>query len=124
MKSAKTALRLSLPLLALTFIVASHLHAADSMESLVTGAKKEDELVFVAGAQTFGGRKGLSELEAAFNKRFGLNMKISFAAGPDMNARAARHITEIKSGRKVSSDIFWDRSLIMRCCTRKTPWKR
>ncbi len=33
-------------------------------------------------------------------------MKISFAAGPDMNARAARHITEIKSGRKVSSDIF------------------
>ena len=47
------------------------------MESLVTGAKKEDELVFVAGAQTFGGRKGLSELEAAFNKRFGLNMNRS-----------------------------------------------
>src|SRR4029078_8039164 len=106
MKSAKTALRLSSSLLALTFIVASHLHAADSMESLITGAKKEDELVFFAGAQTFGGRKGLSELEAAFNKRFGLNLKIIFAAGPDMNARAARHITEIKSGRKVSSDIF------------------
>ena len=76
------------------------------MDSLIAGAKKEDELVFIAGASTFGGRKGLADLEAAFNKRFGTKMKISFAAGPDMNARAARHITEIKSGRKVSSDIF------------------
>src|SRR5690349_23037484 len=106
MKTAKTALASVFHLFALALIVASHLHAADTMESLITGAKKEDELVFIAGAQTFGGRKGLSDLEAAFNKRFDLNMKISFAAGPDMNARAARHITEIKSGRKVSSDIF------------------
>lgn len=79
---------------------------ADTLESLVAAAKKEEELVFIAGAGTFGGRKGQSDLEAAFNKRFGLKMKISFAAGPDMNARAARHITEIKSGSKVSSDIF------------------
>lgn len=82
------------------------LAAADSVESLIAGAKSEDELTFVAGAQTFGGRKGLADLEAAFNKRFGLKTRINFAAGPDMNARAARHITEIKSGRKVSSDIF------------------
>jgi ABC-type Fe3+ transport system substrate-binding protein len=80
--------------------------SAESLESLVAGAKKEDEITFVAGAQTFGGRKGLAELEAAFNKRFGLQARINFAAGPDMNARAARHITEIKSGRKPSSDIF------------------
>src|SRR4030095_7533736 len=86
--------------------IASELRAADTMESLIAASKSENELVFIAGAQTFGGRKGLSELEAAFNKRYGLNMKISFAAGPDMNARAARHITEIKSGRKVSSDVF------------------
>ena len=52
--------------------------------------------MFIAGTSTFGGRKGLADLEAAFNKRFGTKMKISFAAGPDMNARAARHITEIK----------------------------
>jgi len=98
--------QLGLLLLALAPFAAPLLHAADTVESLIAGAKKEDELVFIAGAQTFGGRKGLSEIEAAFNKRYGLNMKISFAAGPDMNARAARHITEIKSGRKVSSDIF------------------
>jgi ABC-type Fe3+ transport system substrate-binding protein len=80
--------------------------AADTLESLIAGAKKEDEITFVAGAQTFGGRKGIADLEAAFNRRFGLKTRISFAAGPDMNARAARHITEIKSGRKPSSDIF------------------
>jgi len=96
----------SLMLGAVVFSAVTNLHAADTMESLVAGAKKEDELIFIAGAQTFGGRKGLAELEAAFNKRFGTTMKISFAAGPDMNARAARHITEIKAGRKVSSDIF------------------
>ncbi len=106
MKPAKTALQAVLPALALIFGIVSHLHAADTMESLIAGAKKEDELVFVAGAQTFGGHRGLSEIEAAFNKRFGLNMRINFAAGPDMNARAARHITEIKAGRKVSSDVF------------------
>jgi iron(III) transport system substrate-binding protein len=80
--------------------------AQDTVDSLIAAAKKEDELVFVAGAQTFGGRRGMADIEAAFNKRFGTKMKLSFAAGPDMNARAARHITEIKSGRKVSSDIF------------------
>ena len=79
---------------------------AESLESLIDAAKKEDEITFVAGAQTFGGRKGLGDLEAAFNKRFGLKARINFAAGPDMNARAARHITEIKAGRKASSDIF------------------
>ena len=45
------------------------LHAAETAEQLIAGAKKEgDEIVFVAGAQTFGGRKGLAELETGFNK--------------------------------------------------------
>ena len=58
------------------------------------------------GAQTFGGPKTLAVLEAAFNKRFGLNMKIRFAAGPEMNAMAARVITEQKSGgAKTSTDL-------------------
>jgi ABC-type Fe3+ transport system substrate-binding protein len=80
--------------------------AAESVESLVAAAKNESEITFIAGSQTFGGRKGIADLEGAFNKRFGLKTHINFAAGPDMNARAARHITEIKSGRKASSDIF------------------
>src|SRR5262249_28063488 len=81
--------------------------AAESLEQVTAAAKKEgEELVFVAGAQTFGGRKGMTEIEGAFAKKFGLKLRITFAAGPDMNARAARLITELKAGRKSSSDFF------------------
>jgi iron(III) transport system substrate-binding protein len=82
------------------------LPAAESLDSLIAGAKKEPELTFIAGAQTFGGPKTLALLESAFNKRFGLSSKIRFSAGPEMNAMAARVITEIKSGAKASSDLY------------------
>src|SRR5499426_762751 len=81
--------------------------AVETTEQIINSAKKEgDEIVFVAGAQTFGGRKGLAELESVFNKRYGLKAHINFAAGPDMNARAARLITEVKAGRKSSTDLY------------------
>lgn len=79
---------------------------AETLDQLIAGAKKESELTFIAGAQTFGGPKTLAVLEAAFNKRFGLNMKIRFAAGPEMNSMAARTIAELKNGSKASSDIY------------------
>ena len=34
--------------------------AAESLDSLIAGAKKESEFTFIAGAQTFGGTKNLS----------------------------------------------------------------
>jgi ABC-type Fe3+ transport system substrate-binding protein len=80
--------------------------AAETLDSLIAGAKKEPEFTFIAGAQTFGGQKTLNLLEAAFNKKFGLNAKIRFSAGPEMNAMAARVITELKSGAKASSDLY------------------
>src|SRR6266496_530104 len=80
--------------------------AAETLDQLIAAAKKEPEFTFIAGAQTFGGQKTLSLLEAAFNKKFGLNAKIRFAAGPEMNAMAARVITELKSGAKASTDIY------------------
>lgn len=79
---------------------------AETLDQLIEGAKKESELTFIAGAQTFGGAKPLAALEAAFNKRFGLSAKIRFAAGPEMNAMAARVITEQKSGSKTSTDLY------------------
>lgn len=80
--------------------------AVESLNQLIAAAKKEPEITFIAGAQTFGGPRALSELEAAFNKRFGLKARIQFAAGPEMNAMAARVITELKSGAKSSTDIY------------------
>lgn len=82
------------------------LNAAETLDQLVAGAKKEPEMTFIAGAQTFGGQKTLAQLQAAFNKRFGLTTRIQFAAGPEMNAMAARVITEVKSGVKSSTDIY------------------
>jgi ABC-type Fe3+ transport system substrate-binding protein len=82
------------------------LFAAETLEQLIAGAKKESEITFVAGAQTFGGTKTIALLESAFNKKFGLNARIRFAAGPEMNSMAARMITELKSGAKASTDIY------------------
>ncbi len=80
--------------------------SAETLDSLIAGAKKESEITFIAGAQTFGGQKTLNLLEAAFDRKFGLNARIRFSAGPEMNAMAARVITELKSGAKASSDLY------------------
>ncbi|MBM4261176.1 MAG: hypothetical protein FJ145_06995 [Deltaproteobacteria bacterium] len=38
---------------------------AQTIQQLVAAAKQEKEIDFVAGPTTFGGRKGLAEIEAA-----------------------------------------------------------
>ena len=85
---------------------ASPIHAETPEQTIIAAKKEGDEIVFVAGAQTFGGRKGLAELETGFNKKYGLKARVSFPAAPDMNARAARLITEVKAGRKSSTDLY------------------
>jgi iron(III) transport system substrate-binding protein len=78
---------------------------AQTLNELVAGAKKEPELVFVAGATTFGGRQAFAELQTAFNKKFGLSARMNFTAGPSMPTMAARIVTEAKAGRKSSTDV-------------------
>ena len=80
--------------------------SAETLDQLIAAAKQEPELTFIAGAQTFGGPKTLAALEAAFNKRFGLKMRVHFSAGPEMNSMAARVISELKSGAKSSTDMY------------------
>jgi ABC-type Fe3+ transport system substrate-binding protein len=80
-------------------------NAAENVDQFIAGAKKEGELALVAGSETFGGRKGFAELEAAFNKKFGLKARINFTPGPEMNAMAARAIAEVKAGR-TSTDFY------------------
>jgi ABC-type Fe3+ transport system substrate-binding protein len=80
--------------------------AAETIDQLIAGAKKEPEMTFIAGAQTFGGPKTLAALEAAFNRKFSLKMRIRFSAGPEMNSMAARVITELRSGAKASTDMY------------------
>ena len=107
MRACKSGLLLML-LLPLTS--AGPLMAAETLDQLI------------AGAQTFGGTKNLSVLEAAFNKRFGLNAKIRFAAGPEMNAMAARVITELKSGTKRQPISTTAPNPISRCSIERKHW--
>jgi ABC-type Fe3+ transport system substrate-binding protein len=78
---------------------------AQTLNELVAHAKKEAELVFVAGPTTFGGKQAFAELQNIFNKKFGLNARLTLSAGPSMPAMAARIITEAKAGRKSSTDV-------------------
>ena len=79
---------------------------AQSLEQIIAGAKKEGEVTLVASASTFGGKKGFAELEAGFNKRFGLKHKLNLAPGPSFPQVAARILTELKSGAKSSTDLY------------------
>ena len=97
----------SIGIVALFIIGASLVSAsAQTLDQIVAAAKNEKELSFIAGPTTFGGKKGLAEIEAAFAKRFGFDAKIRFSAGPEMNAMAARVISEFKAGGKATSDIY------------------
>ena len=80
--------------------------SAQTLEQLIAGAKKEGEVTLVASASTFGGKKGFAELEAGFNRRFGLKHKVNLAPGPSFPQVAARILTEIKSGAKSSTDLY------------------
>jgi iron(III) transport system substrate-binding protein len=95
-------------LIVLAFLAAVQIHSASAqtLEQLIAAAKNEKELFFIAGPTTFGGKKGLADIEAAFGKRFGFEAKIRFSAGPEMNAMAARVISEHKAGGKATTDIY------------------
>jgi hypothetical protein len=96
----------ALVILSLFLVLPFPLGAAETLEQLIAAARKESDLYFVAGPGTFGGKKGLAEIEAGFNKKFGLNSRILFTAGPEMNSMAARVISEYKAGGKASTDIY------------------
>ena len=84
------------------------LRASETLNELIAGAKKEkeQELVMVAGGNTFGGRKAFSELERIFNKKYGLSARLTLVAGPSLSPMAARVITELKTKRKSSTAVY------------------
>jgi len=92
--------------LMISLATASHSAAQETLEQIVAGAKKEGEVTLMASASTFGGKKGFAELEAGFNKRFGLKHKLNLAPGPSFPQVAARVLTELKSGAKSSTDLY------------------
>ena len=68
--------------------------AQETLEQLVSAAKKEGEVTLIASASTFGGKKGFAELESGYNKRYGLTSKVNLAPGPSFPQVAARIMSE------------------------------
>jgi ABC-type Fe3+ transport system substrate-binding protein len=102
----RTALKIRCLAVSLVWLLVSYTQIqAQTLNELIAGGKRESEIAFVAGPTTFGGRQAFSELQAAFNRKFGLNTRINFSAGPSMPAMAARIITEAKAGTKSSTDV-------------------
>ena len=79
---------------------------AQKLEQVIADAKKEGEVTLVASASTFGGKKGFTELENIFAKRYGFKGKLNLAGGPSFPQVAARIITEQKAGTKSSTDLY------------------
>ncbi len=84
----------------------SFLFASETIDQLVAAGKKEGEVTLLASASTFGGKKGFAELESAFNKKFGLQVKANLSGGPNMPQVASRVLTELKAGIKSSTDFY------------------
>ena len=122
MKTGSDKLRLGILFALVSFHFAV---AAETLDSLIAGAKKEPEFTFIAGAQTFGGQKNLSLLESAFNKKFGLNMQDSFQrrAGDERHGGAGDHRAQDAAPKRRAISIT-ARSRISLCCTKRRRWTR
>jgi ABC-type Fe3+ transport system substrate-binding protein len=80
--------------------------AADRLPDIIRAAKTEHDLSLVAGSETMGGAPGVSALNAAFNKRFNLDVHIGLTPGPSMTAMGSRLVTEFKGNRTASTGVY------------------
>jgi ABC-type Fe3+ transport system substrate-binding protein len=96
----------------LTAIVVENVQAASatSLAQLVEGAKKEGIIRGQWSQNSFGGAKGLVELVAGMNKKYGLNLKSQFTPGPDMQRLMLRLAQEAAAGQPASTDVYMGNS--------------
>ncbi|HEU4341880.1 MAG TPA: extracellular solute-binding protein [Candidatus Binatia bacterium] len=84
--------------------------SAPSLAQLIEGAKKETTLRGQWSQNSFGGAKGLAELVAGMNKKYGLNLKAQFTPGPDMQRLMLRIAQEAAAGQPASTDVYMGNS--------------
>ncbi|HZA53030.1 MAG TPA: hypothetical protein VE616_02160, partial [Candidatus Udaeobacter sp.] len=92
----------------LTAVIVEGVQAASatSLAQLVEGAKKEGIIRGQWSQNSFGGAKGLAELVAGMNKKYGLNLKSQFTPGPDMQRLMLRLAQEAAAGQPASTDVY------------------
>ena len=96
----------------LTAVIVEGVQAASatSLAQLVEGAKKEGIIRGQWSQNSFGGAKGLAELVAGMNKKYGLNLKSQFTPGPDMQRLMLRLAQEAAAGQPASTDVYMGNS--------------
>jgi ABC-type Fe3+ transport system substrate-binding protein len=97
-------------LLSAALIENLHAGAAEPLAQLIEGAKKETTLRGQWSQNSFGGAKGLNELVAGMNKKYGLNLKAQFTPGPDMQRLMLRLAQEAAAGQPASTDVYMGNS--------------
>lgn len=84
--------------------LAGPLHAASALDPLVDAAKKEGALELLAPS-TFGSR-GAQALGEAFNKRYGLQIKINYSPSNNMVGDVAKIVTSSAAGAPPEWDVM------------------
>jgi ABC-type Fe3+ transport system substrate-binding protein len=97
-------------LLAVVTVESLQAASAPSLPELVEGAKKEGIIRGQWSQNSFGGAKGLAELVAGMNKKYGLNLKSQFTPGPDMQRLMLRVAQEAAAGQPASTDLYMGNS--------------
>jgi len=77
-----------------------------ALRQVIDGARKEGALTLSYGS-ALDGAKGAVRLQNMINRKYGLNLKFTFAPGPSGPEMAARIAQEAAAGRPSSSDIFF-----------------
>ena len=97
----------------ISLLALSHAVAADApktLTELVEGAKKETTLRAMWSSRSLGGSKGLAQIVAAMNKKYGTNIKPQFTPGPSMTRMIGKLTRELKAGQPASTDVYWGNS--------------
>ena len=91
----------------LAFGSASAADAPKNLEELIAGAKKETTLRTMWSSASLNGGKGLKEIVAAMNKKYGTTLTAKFTPGASMTRMIAKVTREMKAGQPSSTDVVY-----------------
>jgi iron(III) transport system substrate-binding protein len=77
-----------------------------ALKELAAGAGREGALTLSWSQTTLGGSQGAARLQAAMNKMFGTNIRVTFVPGPDMARVINQVATEFAAGQKAHVDVL------------------
>jgi hypothetical protein len=76
-----------------------------ALGALIDGARQEGALDLVWSANQFGGTAGAQQLQDLLNRRYGLNLAVSYTSGPAGPTTGTRVVQEVAAGQRSHTDI-------------------